>query len=103
MDERSRKASLEVLTESARERVLQRAIEIDAARGTPVADLRAAAAEAGISTEAFDQAMAELEGESATVARPQSRSRPRTLWLAVSVVLALAIAALFVMRLFPNP
>jgi hypothetical protein len=54
----------EVLTESVAARLLARASELDAARlaGVSVSELRAAAVEAGISTRAFDAALAELQG-----------------------------------------
>ena len=70
---------LDLLSEAARERVLARASEIDAARGTRVADLRAAATEAGISAEAFDQALAELESEEGgvAIAAPKASRRRR--------------------------
>ncbi len=49
----------EVLSEPAAARLLARASELDELRraGTSVADLRAAAAEAGISAPAFDAAL----------------------------------------------
>ena len=58
-----------VLPEAAAERLLARASELDAARrrGAAVSDLRAAAEEAGISPQAFDAALAELnESDAAT-------------------------------------
>lgn len=52
----------EVLPEPVATRLIDRAIELDAAlrTGAPVAELRAAAAEAGISAAAFNAALAEL-------------------------------------------
>jgi hypothetical protein len=103
MIDRSRKASLEVLTESARERVLRRAAEIDAARGSQVADVRAAAVEAGISSDAFDQAIAELESESTPAVR-RPRSRLQRTWLRVSAAIVAALLAFATMRLLaPAP
>lgn len=98
MIDRSRKATLEVLTESARERVLRRAAEIDAARGSQVADVRAAAVEAGISSDAFDQAIAELESESAPAVRRRRSPLQRT-WLRVSAAIVAALLAFVIMRL----
>ncbi|MES2521793.1 MAG: hypothetical protein V4617_03760 [Gemmatimonadota bacterium] len=53
----------EILSESSAARLLARASELDAARrtGVDVADLRAAAMEAGISSGSFDAALAELQ------------------------------------------
>jgi hypothetical protein len=53
----------ELLSEAAAARLLARASELDAAgrAGSEVADLRLAAAEAGISAHAFDAALAELQ------------------------------------------
>jgi hypothetical protein len=67
-----------VLPEPLASRVLERASELDAAQrtGTRVADLRAAAAEAGISQSAFDAAVKELEREQAT-SLDDSRKGPR--------------------------
>lgn len=64
MADRHRVASdAEVLSAPVAERVLRRASELDAVRstGTVVAELRAAAAEAGISADAFDAALGELQ------------------------------------------
>ena len=92
----------EVLTESVAARLLTRASELDAARlaGVSVSELRAAALEAGISTRAFDAALAELQGaelQDAEQARGpdvsvQPRRAPRTRALAAKVT-ALVFAA----------
>lgn len=86
----------EVLSEPVRTRLLERASELDAAyrAGGTVAELRAAAMEAGISAPAFDAALAELRAaEQAplveTTAAPRRRSRP---WAAVAAALAAVIA-----------
>jgi hypothetical protein len=52
-----------VLSAPVAERLLKRASELDAAQraGTVVAELRAAAAEAGISADAFDAALGEMQ------------------------------------------
>src|SRR5688572_27726870 len=87
----------EVLTESVAARLLARASELDAARlaGVSVSELRAAAVEAGISTRAFDAALAELQGaEQARVpdVTAQPRRAPKTRALAAKVA-ALVFAA----------
>ena len=87
----------DVLTESVAARLLARASELDAARvaGVSVSELRAAAVEAGISTRAFDAALAELQGaEQARVpdVSAQPRRAPKTRALAAKVT-ALVFAA----------
>jgi hypothetical protein len=73
-------ADAERLSDSAAKRLLTRASELDAT-GAAVTDLRAAAAEAGISAHAFDAALAEMRGAeqagSLDVARPPARRRRR--------------------------
>jgi hypothetical protein len=96
------KPEAEVLTESVAARLLTRASELDAARlaGVSVSELRAAALEAGISTQAFDAALAELQGaelQGAEQARvpdvsAQPRRAPRTRAFAAKVT-ALVFAA----------
>ena len=73
-DRHSPKPNPEVLSEPVRTRLLERATELDAAYrvGGTVAELRAAAIEAGISASAFDAALAEMrdaEESGASVAR----------------------------------
>lgn len=83
----------EVLPEPVATRLIDRAIELDAAprTGAPVAELRAAAAEAGISAAAFEAALAELRAaeeqrtHKATGRPRRSRARPF-----VAVLLGLA-------------
>jgi type II secretory pathway component GspD/PulD (secretin) len=62
-DRRRVEPDAEVLPAPVAERLLKRASELDAARtaGTAVAELRSAAAEAGISVDAFDAALGELQ------------------------------------------
>jgi len=76
--------------------VLQRAVQIDAMRGSRVADVRAAATEAGISPEAFDQAMAELETETGSTVSP-APTRGRSL-LIVASAFAIALAGVYFAR-----
>lgn len=86
----------EVLPEPVATRLIDRAIELDRAlrTGAPVAELRAAAAEAGISAAAFEAALAELraaEGQRIfTPTEQPRRSRARPL---VAVLLGLAAFA----------
>jgi len=63
VDHRRVEPDAEVLSARVAERLLKRASELDAVRnsGTAVAELRAAAAEAGISADAFDAALGELQ------------------------------------------
>ncbi|HEU4995182.1 MAG TPA: hypothetical protein VFT29_10180 [Gemmatimonadaceae bacterium] len=107
MNERSRpRHDGEVLSEAVTTRVLARASELDAARatGATVSELRAAAAEAGISAAAFEAALAEVQGaESQPVARVEARPRRRLGLWATSVALIALLAGVFVsMRVVPN-
>lgn len=98
-----------LLTDLKAARLLERASELDLARtaGTRIAELRAAAAEAGISHESFDAALAELDAEgNAPAPPPPPRSSP---WKRVTliggltgVILAGSAALLFATYLFPN-
>jgi hypothetical protein len=84
----------ERLADSDAERLLARASELDAASaGATVTELREAAAQAGISHRAFDAALAELQGESASralasEASPRGRGRVLTLVLAATLLIA---------------
>jgi hypothetical protein len=87
----------EVLPAQVAERLLKRASELDAARsaGSAVAELRAAAAEAGISADAFDTALGELqkaEQAPAPVAAVSTR-RWRRMFIGLAVIGALVLAA----------
>lgn len=91
----------EVLPESAAARLLARASELDAARGAgaAVTELRAAAAEAGISARAFDAALAELHGTGQARVPAVSgrlRRRPRTWALAAGLAALIGAGALAV-------
>ena len=91
-----------VLSEPAAARLLARASELDAALkgGTSIATLRAAAAEAGISSTAFETALAEAQAEG----QPQgsaaaTRRRPRLWsWLAGASLLVVGILTVAVQR-----
>lgn len=90
----------EVLPEAVATRLLARASQLDVAHGagSAVVDLRAAAAEAGISASAFDAALDELQGDrkaplSDVGERPRRRSRMRLLTGAVAVLIAIGALA----------
>ena len=94
----------EVLSEPAAARLLARASELDELRraGSTVAELRAAAAEAGISARAFDAALTELqvaEQERMPAVRQQPPRRSRMLALAVGGMLTIVLVA---RMLFPG-
>ena len=91
----------DVLSEQVARNLLARASELDAALkgGTSIATLRAAAAEAGISSTAFDAALAEARAETPApsdgVAARRSRRRS---WLAGAALLVVGIASIGVQR-----
>ena len=90
----------ERLTQSAAERLLTRASDLDAAHGagSDVRALRSAAAAAGISMPAFDAALAELrEADKAPLleVRDQLRRRARFWGLSVAGMLVFALGAVF--------
>jgi hypothetical protein len=100
----------EVLPDALAARVLARASELDAAFATgTVANLRSAAVEAGISSRAFDTALAEvraadkaLDQAPVVTASARTRSRGRRWVIAVGIAAATAFASIFVTRmLFP--
>ena len=77
------KPEVQVLDEPLAARVLARASELESALGASVTvtDLRAAAAEAGISTRAFDAALAEVQNaERAHIPPSGPRGRRRLMW-----------------------
>ena len=79
-DRHSPKPNPEVLSEPVRTRLLERATELDAAYrvGGTVAELRAAAIEAGISAPAFDAALAEMrDAEESRASVAQVPTQPR--------------------------
>ena len=85
----------EVLSEPVATRLLERASQLDAARigRTAVADLRAAATAAGISSDAFDAALEELRRPEppAERAAPAPPPRPRR-WKLVATLTAVIVA-----------
>jgi|GEM_PF-6708207 len=94
---------LERVPSTVAERILARASELDA-NSAQVAELRNAAAEAGISASAFDAALAEYrEGarDKVTARVPEYGTRGRG--LIATLIAFLAVAALFFfMRVVPN-
>ena len=88
------------LPTASAERLLERASHLEAARAgeVSVAELRAAAAEAGISAASFEAALAELEAGEAQLAprsgRPARRRVPG--WIAGAVVTGVLAVAVFV-------
>jgi hypothetical protein len=106
MSERDQGHDSERLPEVAARRLLERASELEAARGTElsVAELREAAQAAGIAPGAFEQALAELRERGVTVAAPSlpAPSRLRRLTAYWPAALAAALVLVFVlMRMFP--
>jgi hypothetical protein len=96
----------EVLSEPLASRLLARASELDAVRGagSAVVDLRAAAAEAGISAFAFDAALAELQ-DHGKASLPDVRETPRRrsrMW-ALTVAVAALVTAYSLARSQPAP
>ena len=101
-----RPAEPNVLSESDATRLLQRASELDAASSAhlQLAELRAAATQAGISANAFDAALEELQAaKSRVVAESEPTPRPRRRWT-VLVAIAAVLGAFGVfgsMRVVP--
>jgi hypothetical protein len=91
----------EVLPDPVAARLLDRASQLDAAlrTGAPVAELRAAAAEAGISAAAFDAALAELRAAEEQRTR-QATERPRRSRARPLAAVLLGLAAFASMAVF---
>lgn len=96
-DRRRVEPDAEVLPARVAERLLKRASELDAARtaGTAIAELRAAAAEAGISADAFDAALGELRkaDQPPSPVSAVSTRRWRRLFFGLAGVGAIVLAA----------
>ena len=95
MNDRPRPKPVDVIPDAMSARVLTRASELDALRraGATVAELREAATEAGISAEAFDAALAEVQSAEATpVVVRGSRTRLKAIAAAVALVIGLGLA-----------
>jgi hypothetical protein len=99
----------EVLSGPVADRLLARASELDAKRatGATIADLRAAASEAGISSAAFDAALGEMKTAPPAPVSASSplRRRPRFLIATIAGLFLLASTTLIVGRTVapPNP
>ena len=95
----------EVLPNQLSERLLARAAELDAAQrvGANIAELRAAAAEAGISPAAFDTALEELRGVQQAPAVPSPRRRPRIGGLALALLAVILVGSFAVGRAVVPP
>jgi hypothetical protein len=96
-----------ILSEPLATRVLSRASELDAAlrAGASVAELRRAALEAGISAEAFEAALAELDDAGARVpdvnAHPHSRRRRWILAAVIAVMIVVGASGIMLRRTPP--
>lgn len=104
-DRRLPEPAPEVLSEPVRARLLERATELDSAyrAGGTVAELRAAAIEAGISAPAFDAALAELrDAEQPRPSVTQAPIKPRRPWRPFAAAIA-ALVALGSVGLARNP
>jgi hypothetical protein len=92
----------EVLPDPVAERLLARASELDVAHGagSAIADLRASAAEAGISARAFEAALAELKNdEQARVPEVSRQPRQRRrMWVFAAVAALMTTGAYAVSR-----
>ena len=105
MTEREHSRDAERLPEEAARRLLERASELEAARSAElsVAELRAAAREAGIMPSAFEQALAEYRGadlSSPAAAALAPQRRLARLWPA-ALVLATLLSVTVLRLLFP--
>jgi hypothetical protein len=89
----------DVLSEPAAARLLERASQLDAARigSTAVADLRAAATAAGISSGAFDAALEEMQRPAPPGAQALAAPQPRPRrWKLVASFVAVIVALGFI-------
>ena len=95
MTDRRMEPDAEVLPANVAERVLKRASELDAvhATGTAIAELRAAAAEAGISEHAFEAALGELQQGGRAPGPAPSTKRWLRLFIGLATVGAVVLAA----------
>jgi hypothetical protein len=102
MTERNQPRDADRLPEEAARRLLERASQLEAARSTElsVAELREAAREAGITPDAFEQALAELRArDSAAAARPAPTRRPGLARFWPAAVILLFLLTIFFLRL----
>jgi len=107
MDHRRSERDRQILPDPVATRVLERASELEALRraGASVADLRAAAVEAGISESAFEEALGEIQrAESAGAPEVRRPTRRRLRLVAAFAAFALLLAGLYVIpRVAPAP
>ena len=91
----------DVLTDQVAHRILARAAELDAAQkaAVDVANLRAAAVEAGISPSAFDSALDEVQGGQHRPATPPRRRRTRIRMLLLAAPVFMLAGAFVVGRM----
>ncbi|HVH38593.1 MAG TPA: hypothetical protein VM764_01085 [Gemmatimonadaceae bacterium] len=89
------------LPEAFAKRLIARASELDAADAATaaIADLRAAASEAGISNAAFDAALAEMRAADAPARPTVASRRVRRVWLGGGLVAFLVLAGIVLSRL----
>lgn len=90
-----------LLSQAVAERLLARASELDAVH-TSIAELRAAAAEAGISAQAFDAALAEVQKEIPPESQPPAPRRRRWVGIAVGAGGALIAMIAFATVIIPT-
>ena len=107
MTERDHTRDAERLSHEAARRLLERATELEAARGAQVsvAELREAAREAGITADAFEQALTEFRAadlSSLMAPSPAGRWRLARFWPA-ALMLAALLSVLFLRLIFPAP
>ena len=106
MNERDHTRDAERLTEEAARRLLARASELEAARGAElsVGELREAAREAGITSGAFEEALAEFRGHHSGAPRSAvavpTRRRLARLWPA-ALILGALLSVLLLRLFFP--
>jgi hypothetical protein len=108
MTERDQRRDTERLPEEAGRQLLARASELEAKRGAELSvdELRAAAQEAGIAADAFDQALAELRDRDPGAAAPSKTISTRRrvvaqLWFWLIALIAAAVVFLLVQFLVP--
>ena len=102
MDHQRSERDRQILPDQVATRVLERASELEALRraGASVAELRAAALEAGISESAFEEALGEIErADAAAVPDVRRPIRSRIRLAAAVIALALLLIGFFVMRM----
>ena len=101
MDHRRSERDRQILPDPVATRVLERASELEALRraGASVADLRAAAVEAGISESAFEEALGEIQrADSAGAPDVRRPTRFRLRVAAAVAAFALLFTGFFVLR-----